>query len=148
MLTVQQLLREKANQEVFTLPPDATIYRALELMAEKDIGGVLVVKNGKVVGIFTERDYARRIILRGKCSLDMLLEEIMTPTVISVGPEHTIEDCMQIITNRRTRYLPVMVDDQLLGLLTIGDVMAAIIAHKDDTINRLEDYILGEGYAH
>lgn len=147
MLTVQQLLQEKANQEIYSLPPDATIFRALELMAEKEIGAVLVIKDGKVVGIFSERDYVRRIILRGKCSLDMSLEEIMTPTVISVSPEQTIEDCMQIITNRRIRHLPVMEGDQLVGFISIGDVMAAIIARKDDTINRLEDYILGEGYA-
>lgn len=145
MYTVQQLLQVKGNQ-VWTIAPKATVYEALQLMAEKNVGAVLVLQNGKVAGIFTERDYARKVILKGKSSKTTTVGEVMTKEVLYVGPADTIENCMALMTAKRTRHLPVLEDGRLTGIISIGDVVKEIISDREFTIRQLERYVTG-GYA-
>lgn len=119
------------------------MYEALQLMANKNIGAVLVVDKGNLVGIMSERDYARKVILHGKSSKDIRVREIMTEKVFYVRPEQTVEDCMALMTNRRIRHLPVIDDDRLIGVISIGDVVKAIIDHQEFMITQLENYIMG-----
>lgn len=142
MITAKQLLKNKSD-EVCTISPDDSAYRALEKLADKDIGALVVVKDNKVVGIFSERDYARKVILKGKSSKNTLVSEIMTGKVCYVRPEQTIEDCMALMTDKRTRHLPVIDDEQLVGIISIGDVVQNTISEKDFTIKQLENYISG-----
>ncbi|MBM4265994.1 MAG: CBS domain-containing protein [Deltaproteobacteria bacterium] len=140
MKTVQDLLQAK-GREVWSVAPDQSVFEALELMAEKGIGAVLVLERRRVIGILSERDYARQVILKGKASKDTAVREIMTAHLVTVGPERSVEECMAIMTQRRVRHLPVMVGDDLLGLLSIGDVVKAVISEKEDHIEQLETYI-------
>jgi CBS domain-containing protein len=142
MSTVRQLLRTKAA-DIWTIGPEASVYDALRLMAAKDIGAVLVVEAGKLVGILSERDYARKVVLEGKSSRSTTVGELMTQVVFYVRPEHTVEECLALMTAKHIRHLPVLEDDQLVGIVTIGDVGAEIISQQAFTIENLETYITG-----
>lgn len=143
MTIVAQILQTKGHV-VWSIAPDATVFQALELMAQKDIGALVVLEEGKLVGILSERDYARKVILKGKFSKDTLVREIMTETVFCVHPEQTIEECMALMTNQRVRHLPVVVDDQVVGIISIGDVVKALISDQAFLIQELEKYIVGK----
>jgi CBS domain-containing protein len=142
MSTVRQLLRSK-QPGVWTIGPDSSVYEALELMAEKDIGAVLVLERGRLVGVFSERDYARKVVLRGKTSRETTVGELMTQVIFYVTPEQTVEECLALMTQKRVRHLPVMEGTQLVGLVSIGDAVKSIIAEQRTTIHHLEDYITG-----
>lgn len=144
MDSVRQLLRTKGSS-VWTISPDATVYEALEFMADKDIGALVVTKDGEVVGMFSERDYARKVILKGKSSMNTSVGELMVKQVYYVSPENTIEDCMGLMTEKHIRHLPVLKDKELIGLVSIGDVVNQVIKHQKFKIRELEKYITG-GY--
>lgn len=143
MKTVAQLLRAKGH-EVLSVSPETTVFAALELMAEKNVGALIVLEGGRVVGIFSERDYARKVILKGKSSKETPVREIMSPRVLYVRPEQTIEECMALMTNKRVRHLPVLEEDRLVGVISIGDVVKAIISEQEFMIEQLQNYITGE----
>jgi len=142
MYTVRHLLQEKGNR-VWTISPQASVYDALELMADKNLGALVVTEGGGVVGIFTERDYARKVVLKGKTSKTATVSELMTPDVLYVGLDDTMENCMALMTEHRTRHLPVLEDGKLAGLVSIGDVVKAVISAHEFTIRELERYITG-----
>ena len=143
MKTVRDLLRVKGNQ-TWSIGPDASVYEALTLMAEKDVGALLVLDNaGQLVGILSERDYARKIVLKGKTSRETPVREIMTEKVVWVRPDQTIEECMALMTNKRIRHLPVQEEGRLLGVISIGDVVKDIISEQEFVIEQLENYITG-----
>jgi CBS domain-containing protein len=144
MKTVRDLLEGKPK-EIWSIAPDATVYDAIALMAERGIGAVLVCEEDRLVGILSERDYARQVILKGKSSRDTRVRDIMTTKVIHVTLEKTIDDCMTIMTNSRIRHLPVMKETRLVGILSIGDVVKAVISNKQSQIEQLEDYIKTAG---
>jgi len=139
--TVRQILASKAVQEVFTIPPDASIYQALEMLAEKNIGALPVVDGNQLVGIFSERDYARNIPLKIESVHDTRVEEIMTEHVLGTKPENTALECMSLMTEKRIRHLPVIDDGELIGIVTIGDIGKQIIADQQTMISHLEYYI-------
>jgi CBS domain-containing protein len=140
MKTVRQLLQSKGSA-VYSVTPEASVFDALKLMADKNIGALLVVSGGKLAGIMSERDYARKVILHGKSSHDMLVREIMSEKVVTVQPEQTVEDCMTLMTGKRIRHLPVVNGDKIVGLLSIGDLVKEVIAEQEQTIKQLESYI-------
>ena len=144
MTTVDNLLKHKGN-DIWSLGPNATVFEALEMMAAKNVGGLLILENGTLVGIFTERDYARKLILKGRFSQDTRLRDLMTKNVLYVKPQNTVEDCMKLMTEKRIRHLPVLDDGRLIGVLTIGDLVKQIISEQEATIHHLENYIAG-GY--
>jgi CBS domain-containing protein len=141
--TIRNLLRSKGS-EVWWLPPDATVYEAIALMAEKRIGAVLICEEGRPVGIVSERDYARKVILMGRSSKETRVREIMSSPLITVTPDHTVDECMRIMTERRVRHLPVLEGDRLVGIVSIGDLVKAIISAQAQTIRQLSDYISGK----
>jgi len=143
MVTVRQILKNK-NSQIWSTQPEATVYSALQLMAEKGIGALLVLADGKLVGIFSERDYARKVILHGKSSVETPVSEIMTPDVITVKLDQTIGECMTLMTEKRFRHLPVVEGDRVVGVISIGDVVKAIISDQEFMIKQLEIYISGE----
>lgn len=140
MRTVKHLLQNKPPN-VHSVPPDMKIFKALELMAEMEIGALVVTENDKLVGIMSERDYARKVILKGKSSKDTSVREIMTEKVFCVRPESTIEECMTVMTDKRLRHLPVLDGDKLVGLISIGDVVKDVISEQKFLIKQLENYI-------
>ena len=142
MTTIAQLLNTKGNQ-VWSVEPKATIFKALEIMSEKKIGALLVMEDGKLTGIFSERDYARKVILKGKSSKETQVGELMTKKVFYMDPQKTINDCMAMMTAKRIRHVPVIKDNQVMGIVTIGDVVNQIISEQEVTINHLENYITG-----
>jgi len=142
MKTVRHVLQVKGRQ-IWSIRPDASVYDALKLMADREVGALLVLDGGKLVGIISERDYARKVILKGKSSLETPVSDIMTSKVICVRPEQTIEECMALMTDKHIRHLPVVVGDEIVGLISIGDMVKAVIAEKDFMIKQLEDYITG-----
>jgi CBS domain-containing protein len=142
-LTVNQLLRRK-GREVYSCRPDTTVYEALQLMAEKNVGALLVLEAGRLVGIFSERDYARKVILHGKSSRETPVQEIMTRKVYRVRPDDSMEECMALMTARHIRHLPVMVGEQVVGVISIGDVVKEIIEEQGFVIEQLENYITGD----
>ncbi len=142
MHTVKELLREKGHQ-IWTIAPEATVYDALELMAAKNIGSVVVVRHGNVAGVFTERDYARKVVLKGRSSKTTTVAELMTTDVLYVSPDDTIENCMALMTEKRLRHLPVMEKGKLTGVVSIGDIVKVIISEREFTIRELERYITG-----
>jgi CBS domain-containing protein len=140
---VRNILQGKGNV-VFSVAPTVTVYKAIELMSLKNIGGLLITDDqGHLLGIFTERDYARRLILKGKSSKDTLIGEIMTENPVTVSPDNSIEDCMKTMTNRFIRHLPVVDDGELVGMISIGDVVRYIIEEQRGIIEDLEFYITG-----
>jgi CBS domain-containing protein len=142
MKTVKQILKEK-GAEVWTIGPDQTVLEALRLMAEKEVGALLVINSGGVVGIISERDYARKVILRGVYSKDTPVRDIMSGKVFFVRPDQTAEECLALMTEMRCRHLPVMEDNELKGLVSIGDAVKAVISEKEFLIGQLENYIKG-----
>ena len=144
MKSVQDVLKQKGNA-VVAVAPDATVYDALTLMAEKNVGAVLVLEGGQPVGILSERDYARQVILKGKTSKDTPVREIMTSRVVFVRPEQNIDECMALMTDKRVRHLPVLDNNRLAGILSIGDVVKAVMAEKEFLIEQLEQYITSGG---
>lgn len=143
MTIVRQMLKNKGT-DVWSVSSNAMIYEALEVMAEKRVGALLVIDDGKVVGIISERDYARKVILTGKSSKETPVSAIMTSKLIVVPPEETVENCMAIMTNKRIRHLPVMEGDKLLGIVSIGDVVKSIITEQGLLIDHLTSYITGQ----
>ncbi len=140
--TVAQLLQAK-GYDVFWVAPGTSAYGALELLAAKNVGALPVLETEKLIGMFSERDYARKVILQGRSARDTLVREIMTQIVASVSPEDTIDKCMALMTDKRVRHLPVMEGDKVVGLVSIGDVVKAIIAEEQSVIGQLENYIKG-----
>jgi CBS domain-containing protein len=138
--TVRQMLAGKTG--LYAVKPDDTIYEALHLMAEKNIGAVLVLSDQKIEGIFSERDYARKVILLGKTSKTTAVSEIMTTNVICVEPSWTADQCMALMTEKRIRHLPVVENEQLTGIISIGDVVRAVVDEQQFTIKTLERYIM------
>ena len=146
MQKVSDLLKSKAKQQ-WSILPEASVFDALKLMAEKEIGAVMVIdKKNKFVGILTERDYARKIILKGKTSLKTSVKEIMTPVakIYKVKPDTSVEDCMVLMTGKHIRHVPVFDGDKFVGVISIGDVVKSTISQKDLLINNLSDYIGGK----
>jgi len=141
--TIRSILKLKGSQ-VWWLAPEATVYEAIALMAEKRIGAVLVCEEGRPVGIVSERDYARKVILMGRSSKETRLREIMSSPLITVTPDHTVDECMRIVTAHRVRHLPVMEGERLAGLVSIGDLVNAIISAQAETIHQLRNYITGK----
>lgn len=142
MKTVREIL-DKKGWEIYSVTPDASVFEALKLMAEKNIGAVVVVENEKVVGIMSERDYARKVILLGKASKDTPVRDIMTEKVLYVRPNNTTEECMALMADKRIRHLPVLENEKLVGVISISDIVQAIIAEDKFIIEQLENYITG-----
>ena len=142
MTTVRQILQLKGDY-AWSVGPDDSVYDALRLMADKNIGALLVMENDKLVGILSERDYARKVILYGKTSKETIVHEIMSINVITVHPDQTVEECMELMTNKHVRHLPVMLDSKVVGMISIGDVVRSIIYQQRETIKGLEKYVTG-----
>lgn len=142
MKTVEQVLGEKGS-EVYTIGPDASVFEALELMADKGIGALLVLEGGKPVGMLSERDYARKVILKGHSSRETRVSEIMSTELHFARPRQTVEECMAVVTEKRARHLPVLVNGKVAGMISIGDLVKAIIAHQQYVIEQMESYIAG-----
>jgi CBS domain-containing protein len=143
MPTVKDLLNTKGKQEVFSIAATETVYHALQVMAEKNIGALMVTDGEKIAGICTERDYARKIILKGHDSRKTLVKDIMTEELITVHPETDLEKCMALMTEYRVRHLPVVDESHLVGIISIGDVLRSVIVDKENLISDLQEYIEG-----
>ena len=142
MTTIDVILAKKGNQ-VWSIEPSAQVFAALELMAEKNVGALLVLDGQKIVGIMSERDYARKVMLKGKSSKSTPVSEIMTAEVLYVTPSHSVEECLALMTNKKIRHLPVLENDELVGIISIGDVVIEMISEKELLIEQLENYIKG-----
>ena len=142
MITIEQLLNNKDDQ-IWSVESKTSIFEALIIMSDKEIGALLVIEDEKLVGIFSERDYARKVILKGKSSKNTQVGELMTKKVLYIDPEKTINDCMAIMTDKHIRHLPVIENDKVIGMVTIGDVVNQIISEQEYTIQQLENYITG-----
>ncbi len=144
MNSVRAILNAK-DKTVHAITPDSTVYDALKLMSDKEIGALIVIENDSVVGIFSERDYARKITLQGKTSKETLVRDIMTSDLLYVGPENTVEECMVLMTGKHVRHLPVFDKGEFMGIISIGDVVKSIISNKDFLIDQLSNYIASSG---
>jgi CBS domain-containing protein len=146
MKTVKDLISSKARKEIWSVTPDTLVYRALQLLSEKDIGALLVMEKGELVGIISERDYARKVILEGKSSKETYTKEVMSKTLFVVNPENTVEECMVLMTEKRVRHLPVIDRGrkQVLSVISIGDVLKSIISDQKVVIEDLNNYIMGK----
>ena len=142
--TIESILNQKKG-EVFSVAPDATVYDAVAMMADKNVGALLVVENGKLVGILSERDYTRKVMLRGKRSRETLVREIMSTNLTTVNPKEDVDDCLRFMTDKRIRHLPVVKDGQICGVISIGDLVKHVISVQSATLDQLERYISG-GY--
>ena len=140
MTTLKMLLKDK-GQDVWSVHPDDTVLDAIKMLAEKDIGALIVIKDDKPVGIFTERDYARNVYLKGKSSLDTAVRDVMVAPVICVTPDQTVDECMALMTAKRFRHLPIMDGNELVGMVSIGDLVKSVIAEQQFTIEQMEQYI-------
>ncbi len=143
MRNVRDILREKGDA-VYSISPDDTVYNALKLMAGKNVGALLVFEGDRLAGLISERDYARKIVLKDKFSKETRVREIMTADVVTVTPDMDLEECMELITNRRLRHLPVIEEGRVVGIISIGDIVKGIIDHKEYVIGQLENYIKGQ----
>lgn len=146
MTTVRKILEEKQDENIYSVAVDATVLEALRVMDEAETGAVLVSDGDRFVGIFTERDYARDVELKGHCAKDTRVRDVMTKEMISVKSETTTQQCMEIMTKHRVRHLPVVSKARIIGIVSIGDVVKAVMEEADKTISSLEDYIQGTGY--
>jgi CBS domain-containing protein len=144
MTSVADILKSKADPAVHTIGPEASVFDAVQVMAQMNIGALLIVEHGQVIGMLTERDYARKIVLMARASRETKLREIMTHPVMYVRPQHTSEECMALMTENRLRHLPVLDDGQLIGLVSIGDLVKNIISEQKFIIEQLGHYISGE----
>ena len=142
MKTISQFL-EQSKRPVYSVGPNATVREALEIMAQYNIGALLVIDGQTLEGIFSERDYARKVVLKGKSSSDAKVSEIMTSKVITINTKHTIDQCMQIMTDNHIRHLPIVNDENVMGLISIGDVVREMIAYQKSMIEQLQSYIAG-----
>ncbi len=142
MRTVEQLLQVKGG-DIWSIAPQETAYRALQIMAEKNVGALLVMENEKVAGIFSERDYARKVILKDKSSKNTSVSELMTPEVVYIDADATLEESMALMTAKHIRHLPVLQNNRLIGLVTLGDVVKQLISDQQFAIRELEKYITG-----
>jgi CBS domain-containing protein len=142
---VQQLLAEKGSRadDVWSVGPDDTVFRALEVLAERNVGALIVLEEGRLVGVLSERDYARKVILRGLASRDVRVRDLMTHDVVTVGPDETVRGCMQRMTDGRFRHLPVIEEGRVVGVVSIGDVVKTIMADQAFEIEQLQGYISG-----
>jgi CBS domain-containing protein len=142
MRTVRDILKEKGDA-VYAVPARSTVYEALQIMAEKNVGALMVMEHDQAVGLISERDYARKIVLKGKFSRDVPVEEIMTRDMVRIGPGEDVEGCMELMTLKRVRHLPVFENERMIGIVSIGDIVKTIIQHKEEIIEQLQDYIMG-----
>jgi len=140
--TVNSILRDKGHQ-VWSVSPDDSVFQAMSLMADKGIGALVVIADETLVGIISERDYARKVVLQGKSSKDTPVSDIMTSPVLSVSPNHTVDDCMRIVTTNRIRHLPVVQGEKVVGVVSIGDLVQRVISTQGETIQYLHEYIVG-----
>jgi CBS domain-containing protein len=140
MTTVTQLLDQK-GREVFSIPPDATVYDAIKKMADKNVGSLVVLDDDRLIGIITERHYARKVVLEGRASPATPVRAIMETSVVYAKPQQSVEECMAVMTDKKIRHLPVIENGRLIGLISIGDLVQAIISHQQFTIEQLEFYI-------
>lgn len=143
METIQQVL-ERKGRTVHSVSPQATVYEALAVMAEHDVGAVLVLEQDRLVGVFSERDYARRVVLKGLGSRDVEVAQLMTPDPRTVEPSSTVEEVMNLMTEKRFRHLPVMENGKLVGIVTIGDMVKSVVSEHERTIRQLSSYIAGD----
>jgi CBS domain-containing protein len=144
MKIVRDILQAKGEQQVWSVEPGAKVYEALVLMAERNVGALPVVEDGRLCGILSERDYARKVVLKGRISRDTLVREIMTESVLYVGLFRSVDECMALMTDKRIRHLPVIEDGRLVGIVSIGDLVKALIAERDFQIEQLTSYITGQ----
>ena len=142
MTTVGRVLQGKGS-DIWAIPPDSSVYDAIKLMAEKEVGALLVMEGEQLVGIISERDYARKVILQGRSSRTTPVRDIMTKRVLYAGPDQTIEECMAIMTDKRIRHLPVCHDGRVIGVVSIGDLVKSMISEQEFLIQQLENYITG-----
>jgi CBS domain-containing protein len=140
--TVSSILRYKGNN-VWSVSPDDTVFRAMSMMADKDIGALVVIGGETLVGIVSERDYARKVVLQGKSSKDTTVRDIMSCPVVWVTPDHTVDECMRIVTTKRIRHLPVVQGEKVVGVVSIGDLVQKVISTQGETIQYLQEYIVG-----
>lgn len=141
MITVKKLLKDKPQNVIWKVGPENTVIEALHMMAEKNIGALMVMENEELVGIFSERDYARKVILVGRNSTSTLIKEIMTPKVFTVDLDMNIKDCMKIFNDKKFRHLPVVDNEKVVGIISIGDIVNSIMKEQEDHISFLESYI-------
>jgi CBS domain-containing protein len=142
--TIDKILRQKSG-EIFTVHPDTVVYDAIKLMAEKNVGALLVMEDNKLVGIVSERDYSRKVVLRGRTSRNTTVRDIMTTNLTTAHPRETVEECLRFMTEKRIRHLPVVCEGQLRGVISIGDLVKEVISSQSATLEQLRDYISG-GY--
>lgn len=142
--TIESILGQK-DRKIFSVSPEATVYDAIALMAEKNVGALLVMENEKLVGIISERDYSRKVMLKGKTSRNSYVREIMTTELVTANPRETVQECLRFMTDNHIRHLPVVADGELRGVISIGDLVKQVISTQSATLDQLKDYISG-GY--